>query len=122
MARSTHKSARVRPRVAARAFIVSTFALGGATWAQTPLAGVGTQLQLNSSDLAVLEAQEVRKDLSCTVDPVKPTLGFDLRFHGGYDINLPMQEVAGNENQLSILVRVTSGRPQRRSPLLFPAH
>lgn len=107
MARSTHKSARVRPRVAARAFIVSTFALGGATWAQTPLAGVGTQLQLNSSDLAVLEAQEVRKDLSCTVDPVKPTLGFDLRFHGGYDINLPMQEVAGNENQLSILVRVT---------------
>ena len=112
MARSSHKSVRVRPRAVARAFIVSwfasSFALGVAAWAQVPLAGVGKQLQINSSDLAVLEAQEVRKDLSCTVDPVKPALGFDLRFHGGYDINLPLQDVAGNENQLSILVRVTS--------------
>jgi len=80
----------------------------GALYAQIPLAGVGKQIQLNSSDLAVLEAQEVRKDLSCTVDPIKPSLGFDLRFHGGYEINLPLREVAGNENQLSILVRVTS--------------
>jgi len=76
--------------------------------AQAPLGGVGTRVQLNSSDLAVLEAQEVRKDLICTVDPVKPTLGFDLRFHGGYEISLPLHDVAGNENLLSILVRVTS--------------
>ena len=110
MARSSHKSARVRRRAVARAFVgawlVSSFSLGVA-WAQAPLAGVGTQLQLNSSDLAVLEAQEVRKDLSCTVDPIKPALGFDLRFHGGYDINLPLRDVAGNENRLTILVRVT---------------
>lgn len=111
MDRSSHKSARVRPRAVARAFVFSWFAswlaMGVAAWGQAPLAGIGTKLQLNSSDLAVLEAQEVRKDLSCTVDPVKPALGFDLRFHGGYDINLPLREVAGNENLLSILVRVT---------------
>jgi hypothetical protein len=105
-------SARITPRAVARAFVfswfASWFAVGVAAWAQTPLAGVGTQVQLNSSDLAVLEAQEVRKDLSCTVEPIKPALGFDLRFHGGYDINLPLRDVAGNENQLSILVRVTS--------------
>jgi hypothetical protein len=89
------------------AFILSSILLGVAAYAQVPLAGVGTQIHLNSSDLAVLEAQEVRKDLSCTVEPVKPTLGFDLRFHGGYDINLPLRDVAGNENLLSILVRVT---------------
>ena len=106
MAWSTHKSARVRRRAVARVFVASAFALGAA-WAQVPLSGVGTQLQLNGSDLAVLEAQEVRKDLSCTVNPVKPTLGFDLRFHGGYDINLPLHEVAGNENLLTILARVT---------------
>jgi len=71
------------------------------------MGGVGTRIQLNNSDVAVLEAQEVRKDLPCTVEPVKPALGFDLRFHGGYEITLPMQDVAGSENLLSILARVT---------------
>jgi len=100
-ARSWHK--RTRPGFLA-GFVL--FAL--AAWAQAPLPGVGTRVQLNNSDLAVLEAQEVRKDLACTVEPVKPALGFDLRFHGGYEINLPLRDVAGNENLLSILVRVTS--------------
>jgi len=118
LARSSHKSERVRPHAVARAFMVSSFALGAAAWAQVPLTGVGTQLQLNNSDLAVLEAQQIRKDLSCTVDPVKPALGFDLRFHGGYDINVPLQDLAGYENQLTILVRVTSdGR--RDGPFYF---
>jgi hypothetical protein len=71
------------------------------------MGGVGTRVQLNNSDMAVLEAQEVRKDLPCTVEPVKPTLGFDLRFHGGYEITLPMHDVAGSENMLSILARIT---------------
>ena len=84
-----------------------TFLLAVSAWAQAPLAGVGTRIQINGSDLAILEAQEVRKDLNCTVDPIKPALGFDLRFHGGYEISLPLQDVAGNENLLSILVRVT---------------
>jgi hypothetical protein len=87
--------------------LLGSFLVGAIACAQAPLAGVGTRIQLNSSDLAILETQEVRKDLACTVDPVKPVLGFDLRFHGGYDINLPLHDVAGNENLLSILVRVT---------------
>jgi hypothetical protein len=74
---------------------------------QALMTGVGTRVQLNNSDMAVLEAQDVRKDLPCTVEPVKPTLGFDLRFHGGYEITLPMHDVAGSENLLSILARVT---------------
>jgi hypothetical protein len=115
LARCSQKSAGARPRLI---FVFGSLALCAATSAQTPLTGVGTQLQLNSSDLAVLEAQEVRKDLSCTVNPVKPTLGFDLRFHGGYDINLPMQEVAGSENQLSILVRIT-GDGRKDDPFYF---
>lgn len=86
--------------------------------AQAPLTGVGTRIQLNNSDVAVLEAQEVRKDLSCTVEPVKPALGFDLRFHGGYDINVPLHDVAGNENLLSILVRVTS-ESRKEDPVYF---
>ena len=106
MARSFHKPEPARVSAAACVLILS-WSLPGVISAQVPLTGVGTRVQLNNSDMAVLETQEVRKDLSCTVDPVKPTLGFDLRFHGGYEITLPMRDVAGNENLLSILVRVT---------------
>ncbi len=84
-----------------------TILVAASACAQVPLAGVGSRIQINGSDLAILEAQETRKDLNCTVDPVKPALGFDLRFHGGYEITVPLQDVAGNENLLSILVRVT---------------
>jgi len=106
LARSFHKPEPARVPAAACVLILSWF-LPGVISAQVALTGVGTRVQLNNSDMAVLETQEVRKDLSCTVDPVKPTLGFDLRFHGGYEITLPMRDVAGNENLLSILVRVT---------------
>jgi len=105
---------RAKERAITCAFVL----LGVPACAQVPLAGVGTQIQLNSSDLAVLEAQEVRKDLACTVDPVKPSLGFDLRFHGGYDVNLPLRDIAGSENLLSILVRVTSDS-RRGDPAYF---
>jgi hypothetical protein len=76
--------------------------------AQTPMAGDGRAVRINNSDLAVLEAQEVRKDLPCTVTPSKPELGFDLKFHTRYDVNVPMADLAGSENQLTILFRITS--------------
>ena len=40
----------------------------------------------------------VRKDLPCNVTPVKPALGFDLRSPHGYDVNVPLEELAGVEN------------------------
>jgi len=46
--------------------------------AQSPM---DSSLRVNASDLAVLEARDIRKDLACTVTPVKPEVGFDLRFH-----------------------------------------
>src|SRR5580693_4680043 len=77
--------------------------------AQAPLAGTaGNALHMMNTDLAVLEARDVRKDLPCTVTPVKPVLGFDLRFHSGYDIALPLREIAGNGDLLTIIFRVTS--------------
>ncbi len=71
--------------------------------AQAPM---GNAPRINASDLAVLEAREVRKDLACTVTPIKPELGFDLRFHAGFDVSVPLNELSGNENQLTILFRV----------------
>ena len=42
------------------------------------------------SDLAVLEAQESRKDLPLQrADPLDTVLGFDLKFHAGYERPCP---------------------------------
>jgi hypothetical protein len=77
--------------------------------AQIPITGSGPggSVIMFGSDLAVLEAGEVRKDVPCSVSPIKPTLGFDLKFHAGYDVTFPMQDLAGSENLLTILFRVT---------------
>src|SRR5580692_4447410 len=71
--------------------------------------GYGPRQRANilNTDLAVLESGEQRKDLPCTVTPSKPALGFDLKFHAGYQVSVPLKELAGNENTLSIVFRVT---------------
>jgi hypothetical protein len=38
---------------------------------------------------------------------VKPALGFDLKFHTGYEVSIPLRELVGSENQLTMLFRVT---------------
>ena len=48
-----------------------------------PASGPGGAVRLFTSDAAILEARDTRKDLPCTVTPVKPQLGFDLKFHSG---------------------------------------
>jgi hypothetical protein len=60
-----------------------------------------------NTDVAVMEMREVRKDLPCTVNPTKANLGFDLKFHAGYEVTIPMRELAGSENTLTIIFRVT---------------
>src|SRR5579864_747888 len=77
--------------------------LGG----QALLTAPGGQVHVIGSDLAVLEAQEVRKEVACTVTPEKPALGFDLRFHAGFNVSIPLKELAGDGNSLTILFRVT---------------
>jgi hypothetical protein len=68
----------------------------------------GGTVQLIGNDSTVLDTLEPKKDLPCTVTPVKPILGFDLRFHSGYDIAVPLRELAGNGDTLTIIFRVTS--------------
>jgi hypothetical protein len=65
-------------------------------------------VNLLPGDAAVLEMEEVKKDLPCTVTSVKPALGFDLHFHSGYEISLPLKELAGNGQTLTVLFSVTS--------------
>jgi hypothetical protein len=72
-----------------------------------PGSGPGGEAHLFNTDSAVLESQDPRKDLPCTSTPVKPTLGFDLKFHSGYEVNVPLKELAGSQNLLTMIFRVT---------------
>jgi len=67
----------------------------------------GGMYRLFTSDAAILESQESRKDLPCSVTPIKPALGFDLKFHSGYSVSIPLKELAGEGNQLTMVFRVT---------------
>ena len=83
-----------------------------------PGSGPDGHVNLFNTDLAVFESGETRKDLDCTVTPAKPALGFDLRFHAGYDVTVPLQDLAGSDNMLSILFRVEpQNHPDR--PIYF---
>jgi hypothetical protein len=83
--------------------------LAGVVRGQSILPGSGPagETHLFNTDAAVLESQEARKDLPCTATPVKPTLGFDLKFHSGYEVNVPLKELAGSQNLLTMIFRVT---------------
>lgn len=76
--------------------------------AQTLIAPEGSTVRLMPSDAAILEAPENRKDLNCTVTPDKAALGFDLKFHLGYEVSIPIKELVGSDNQLTMVFRVTS--------------
>ena len=78
----------------------------------------GSAVRIFNTDMAVFEAGEARKDLPCDVVPSKPELGFDLRFHTGYDIVVPMRDLAGAENLLTVLFRVSEQR-DGTAPIYF---
>ncbi|MBK9171213.1 MAG: acetyltransferase [Bryobacterales bacterium] len=78
-----------------------------AAQAQTVMQSAGGGARLFSTDIAVLEAGDPRTDLPCKVTPSKPVLGFDLRFHAGYEVSVPLRELAGSEDLLTIVFRVS---------------
>ncbi len=66
----------------------------------------GEPVHILPSDLAIMEAGDIRTDIPCTVTDHKAELGFDLRFHGGYDVTVPLRELAGNGETLTVVFRV----------------
>jgi len=57
------------------------------------------------TDWSVLETQEPRKDLPCSVTPAAPVVGFDLRFHAGYAVSIPLKDLTGGD-KLTTIFRV----------------
>ena len=88
--------------------------------AQTRIQGSGPGGQVNifNTDSAVLESQEARKDLPCTVVPAKPVLGFDMKYHAGYEVSIPLKELAGPDNLLTMIFRVTPDN-HKEDPVYF---
>jgi len=80
--------------------------------------GGGGSVKLLPSDASVLEIEDTKKDLPCIVTQIKPVLGFDLRFHTGYDITLPLRELVGDGDQLTVVFKVTSDLA-KDSPIYF---
>jgi hypothetical protein len=81
-----------------------------------PGSGLGGSVNIFNTDAAVLESQDLRKDIPCVLTPVKPTLGFDLKFHAGYDVSIPIKEFAGSDNVLTMIFRV-SPEDRRDAPV-----
>lgn len=75
----------------------------------------GEPVSLLPSDVTILESPDGRKDLPCTVTARKPDLGFDLRFHGGYDATIPIQELDGGQQFLTVVFRVYAENDKRHA-------
>ncbi len=68
-------------------------------------------MRLQPSDVAVLERQEARRDLPCAVSRLKTELYWDFTFHTGFQVDVPVTELVGRANELTVLFRVV---PQDR--------
>ena len=66
----------------------------------------GTKVRMVPTDWSVLETQDPRKDLPCSVTPTPPFVGFDLRFHAGYEVSIPLKDIAGSGELLVMIFRV----------------
>lgn len=73
------------------------------------------------SDIAILEEEESRKDLPCTVTSIKPVLGFDFRFRSGYQVTVPLKELSDQAGYLTMVFRVVpADRPDQ--PIYLSQH
>src|SRR5258706_8177474 len=99
---------------------VITLTLCPALQAQTVMegSGPGGLVRIFNTDNAILEAQDPRKDLPCGVNPIKPQLGFDMKFHAGYEISIPRRELSGAEDLLTTIFRVTPDN-RKDEPVYF---
>jgi len=90
--------------------VVAGIACAASGLSQTPIPGFSPsgRMQLLQTDLAVLESEEPRRDLPCVVTTLKPVLGFDFMFHTGYQVEVPIRELAGGGNELTVFFRVVA--------------
>jgi hypothetical protein len=106
------------PRTRVLLTLVTSIAFAASGRGQTLIPGLssGGGLRLHPSDLAILESQEPRRELACVVKTPKPELGFDFMFDTGFEVHVPIREVAGDGNELTVVLRIfPQDRPNDRT-------
>ena len=66
----------------------------------------GSDLHFHPSDHAILSGDTNRSDLGCRVEPLKPRLGFDLKYTAGFVVRVPAEAVAPSGDALRAIFRV----------------
>jgi hypothetical protein len=94
---------------------LSVFLLTAVLDGQVPVLGSesGEMVRL-PIDCSVLDLRESRSDLLCVAKAVNPQLGFDLRFHSGYQVNIRLRELPTEGDVLTMIFRVTSESQEMR--------
>jgi hypothetical protein len=108
-------------RIAALGSLAALLTL--ATYSQSVVEGTspGSAPILTQSTLAAFESIESGTDSSCTVAAQKPVLGLDLKFHSGYQLSVPVQELDALGDTLTVLFRITSSNHPNQ-PVYFQEH
>ncbi len=63
-------------------------------------------MNIMPSDMAIFEENGERRELPCSVTERPPEVAFDLRFHAGYTVTVPLNEVAGDGGELTVVFRI----------------
>ena len=66
----------------------------------------GNDLHFHPSDHAILSGDTNRSDLGCRVEPLKPQLGFDLKYTAGFVVRVPAEAVAPTGDALRAIFRI----------------
>lgn len=88
------------------ASLLSLFAAAAAAQILLKPPRPGDRITPMPSDMAILESPEKRTDIPCTVTERDPQIGFDLHFHSGYDVTVPLQQLTGAGDLLTVVFRV----------------
>lgn len=76
----------------------------------------GRPLHFHSSDTAILSGSTNRRDIDCRVEPLRPRLGFDLKYTAGYAVHVPSEAVEEDGDHLRVLFRIS---PSGGEPVHF---
>jgi hypothetical protein len=81
-------------------------------------AGAETRLKLIGDAIEAeraFSAPANTKELECGFSPTRAAIGIDLRFHAGFGVSIPLENLQGDGGAIRVLVRVTPvsspGRP-----------
>ncbi len=101
-----------------RLFLIAWVFAGGLAAQQLFDSSPGSDLHFHPSDHAILSGDTNRSDLGCRVEPLKPRLGFDLKYTAGFVVRVPAEAVAPSGDALRAIFRVRALESER-DPVYF---